>query len=446
MGVLPLTYTRPKYVGHELSWNNRGTSSDSEKADGSIKSGQSGSSGGIPESLAFDNIINSGTCPPMTVRDFMSYLIYVEHAAENLQFYLWFKDYEKRFKTATTVDVTLAPEWTRLMQNDAILKTRKEYIDKTRRESRATSIFQGTDFEKGRGQERVKSCTDPFATPPQSIRGENASICTAANTNQSLDAASYQSHAAAAFQAAGARQPFTVQPFREEINRVIVTYLMDGAPRQLNLASCEQKTVLHALSHTTHPSAFQDLFKTVESSLRHQAHPNFVRWSICNGNPARVLFARCLGVGLIVTGIAIGTILALSSIGRGYRALSGIALILGISMLVAAHKGMCVVLHGMHHRHVRPWELFVDSENVDDMERRSFDSFGSTNSYEDEPWVVKYEKRNVVRKVFDREVWIEEPALRQIQDTIFVQAMLASLLVGGVITAIFVAVPSGNYF
>jgi hypothetical protein len=153
-----------------------------------------------------------------------------------------------------------------------------------------------------------------------------------------------------------------------------------------------------------------------------------------------------LGVGLIAAGIVAGLVLTLSNAGRGYRALAAIGLVLGISTLVAAYKGMCVVLHGMHHRHVRPWELFVDSENIEDAQKQSFDSFGSKNSYEDEPWVVKYEKRNVVRKVFDREVWIQEPALRQIQDTIFVQAILASVLLGGIITAIFVAVPGGHFF
>lgn len=225
-----------------------------------------------------------------------------------------------------------------------------------------------------------------------------------------------------------------------------MNYIMDDAPRQLNLSAPEQKAAMLALSHTTHPSAFRGIFKTIDSSLRRQAHPNFVRWSICNGNPARVFFARALGVGLIIAGLMLGVILALSKAGRGYRALSAIALVLGISTLVAAYKGMCVVLHGMHHRHIRPWELFVDSERANSLGKRSFESFSSSNSYEDEPWIVKYEKRNVVRKVFDREVWIQEPALRQIQDTIFIQAMLAAILLGGAITGILVAVPSGNYF
>ncbi|KPM45052.1 hypothetical protein AK830_g1439 [Neonectria ditissima] len=449
MRFLPLTYTRPKHVDQRprpSSSQSRETSfSDSEKSDGSVKSGQSGCSNGIPESLAFENIINGGTCPPLTVRDFMTYLIYVEHAAENLQFYLWYKNYEKRFLIADTADVRLAPEWSQAMQNDAISRIRKETVDKVRKEPITADIFKGSDFEK-QGNEKVVDGANPFSTPPQSSRGGSPSMYTASNAAPSTNASSYQTQASEAFQAAGVRQPFTVQPYREEINRVIVNYIMDDAPRQLNLSAPEQRAVLMALSHTTHPTAFRGIFKTIDSTLRRQAHPNFVRWSICNGNPARVCFARSLGVGLIISGLTIGIVLALSGARRGYRALSGIALVLGISTLVAAYKGMCVVLHGMHHRHVRPWELFVDSERPDSMEKRSFESFESSNSYEDEPWVVKYKKRNLVRKVFDREVWIQEPALRQIQDTIFVQAMLASLILGGILTAILVAVPSGNYF
>ncbi|KAF4344622.1 hypothetical protein FBEOM_1417 [Fusarium beomiforme] len=444
-----LTYSRPKHVDQHSLRNSTSSDSlsDAGKSDATDNSSSSRGSTGIPDSLSFDSIISGGTCPPLTVRDFMSYLIYVEHAAENLQFYLWFQDYEQRFKANPTTDVKLAPEWTRTMHNGTIIKIRKEQADKMRKAPGAAAIFKGSDFEKkASGQERSMSAVDPFATPPQSSRGDESSVYTASCTMNSLNAMSHQSQAFEAFQMAGAQQPFTIQPFREEINRVISTYIMEGAPRQLNLSSSEQKAVIIALSKTTHPSAFRSVFKTVDASLRHQAHPNFVRWSICNGNPARVFFARSLGVGLVAAGIIVGLILTLSNAGRGYRALAAICLVLGISTLVAAYKGMCVVLHGMHHRHVRPWELFVDSENMEDAQKQSFDSFGSKNSYEDEPWVVKYEKRNVVRKVFDREVWIQEPALRQIQDIIFIQAVIASVLLGGIITAIFVAVPGGHFF
>lgn len=243
----------------------------------------------------------------------------------------------------------------------------------------------------------------------------------------------------------------TVQPYREEVNRIISIYIADGGSRQLNLSSKERTALLHALQNTTHPSAFKDVITTVEWSLRCQAHPNFIRWTICNGNRPRVIFARGLGIGGIVAGLVVAIVLTLSSAGRAWRVMSLIGFFIGISTLIAAWKGMCVVLHGMHHRHLRPWELFTSDDEPQgyDAKMDSADTLGShtsSNSWEDEPWVARYEKRNVIRKIFDREVWIQEPALRQIQDTIFIQAILGSVIIGGVIVGIFCAIPAGNFF
>jgi hypothetical protein len=243
----------------------------------------------------------------------------------------------------------------------------------------------------------------------------------------------------------------TVQPYREEINRIISIYIADGGSRQLNLSSKERTALLHALQNTTNPSAFKDVMSTVEWSLRCQAHPNFIRWTICNGNPSRVVFARCLGIGGIVAGFLTAILLTLSNAGRGWRVMSLIGFFIGISTLIAAWKGMCVVLHGMHHRHLRPWELFASDDEAQgfDAKLESMDTFAShasSNSWEDEPWVAKYEHRNVIRKIFDREVWVQEPALRQIQDTIFLQAILGALIISAVAVGIFVAVPKGGFF
>ena len=135
----------------------------------------------------------------------------------------------------------------------------------------------------------------------------------------------------------------TIQPFREEVSRIISIYIADGAPRQLNLSSKERSALLHALAVTTHPSAFREVVHTVEWSLRHQAHPNFIRWTICNGNRPRVIFARGLGVSGIIGGIVAGILITLSTAGRGWRVLSAIGFVIGISTLIAAWKGMCVV-------------------------------------------------------------------------------------------------------
>lgn len=41
----------------------------------------------------------------------MDYLVYVEHNAENLQFFLWFKDYSARFDALSPDEKALSPEW-----------------------------------------------------------------------------------------------------------------------------------------------------------------------------------------------------------------------------------------------------------------------------------------------------------------------------------------------
>ncbi|KAI1379987.1 hypothetical protein F4677DRAFT_300957 [Hypoxylon crocopeplum] len=448
-----LSYRRPAHIDKEQFRRDNSSLSDTEKSDASLKSGKSGASSGIPDALAFDKIMSGGTCPPCTIRDFMNYLLYIEHSAENLQFFLWYRDYVKRFDEASTSETRLSPEWTQAMEDETSAKIQRDAAEKMRRKPKAVNaIFKGTDFEKGALYLAVDN-RDPFSTPPGTPSVKDApSVYSGSQTH------SYRAHAQDAFSAAGATQPFTIQPFRAEINRVIATYIMDSAPRQLNLSDREQKAAVQALAYTTHPSALRAVLRGVESTLRRQAHPNFIRWTICNGNPARVYFAQGLGAGLIALATAGALLTTLSSAGRGWRALYAIAWAAGIATLIAGCKGMCVVLHGLHHRHVRPWELFesspssspsVNESELEDQSKgkgNSFESFGSGNSYEDEPWVARYRRRNVVRRVFDREVWIQEPALRQVQDVIFVQSVLAALLGAGVLTAVFVAVPAGGFF
>jgi hypothetical protein len=63
MGLLPLTYRRPRYVSRESFRDSDSATLENDKSDTSLKSGTSGRLTGIPEHLAFDKIIKDGTCP-----------------------------------------------------------------------------------------------------------------------------------------------------------------------------------------------------------------------------------------------------------------------------------------------------------------------------------------------------------------------------------------------
>lgn len=144
----------------------------------------------------------------MTVRDFMNYLVYVEHSAENLQFYLWYKDYVKRFNEASTSDISLAPEWTQTMEDEAVAKIRKDQAEKMRATPEAAAIFRGTDFEK-LAPEMPENAANPFHTPPRSSNGgsDSGSIFTASRSLPTATTGTYKSHAADAFHSAGAKLP-----------------------------------------------------------------------------------------------------------------------------------------------------------------------------------------------------------------------------------------------
>src|SRR5690606_7623945 len=109
----------------------------------------------------------------------------------------------------------------------------------------------------------------------------------------------------------------------------------------------------------------QPIAKHVEWTLRRQAHPNFIRWSIRNANPPRVWFARGLGITMMLIGFAISGAMFADRTGfnRWTRGFAGFPFqLLGMATLVAGLQGMCVVLHGLHHRQLKPWELWPTDE------------------------------------------------------------------------------------
>ena len=261
----------------------------------------------------------------------------------------------------------------------------------------------------------------------------------------------------------------TIQPFRTEINRVISHYLAPNSPRELNLSHRNRAAVLHALQHTTHPSALSLVKDMVEATLRGQSHPNFIRWSICNGNKPRVLFVQNSGIIHVLAAFILGLLLVLSHASRWWRFFVFPLFFLGFDIFVAAYKGLCVIIHTNHHRALRPWEQFDDGASVSSFDRTgddeanlstddvfsltsrtkkgiSMDTFGTSNSYSHELWVEKYNSKPLVQKIFTKTVWVQDETIRILQDRIVMQSHFWALLITIPLTAFAVALPKGNFY
>lgn len=264
---------------------------------------------------------------------------------------------------------------------------------------------------------------------------------------------------------------------RDEINRIMRHYIAFTAPRELNLSHKDRALCLHALQHTTHPSALLPAITIAEAALRGQSHPNFIRWSICNGNKPRVFFVRTMGVCNIISGFLVALLLNLSNSSRWWRIFAAVEWFLGVSTLIAAYKGLCVILHKSNVWNLRPWELDANQpeEGIkhpgilpgttsrcqddhigfeDTIEyltnatgtRTNMQPFGPKNSFEEQSWYGKYEQRSLLSKVFEKSVWTQDENLRILQDSIVRGANIWALIVTVPLTIAFVALPKGGFF
>jgi len=261
-------------------------------------------------------------------------------------------------------------------------------------------------------------------------------------------------------------QAFASQPFRAEINRIAFHYIAPGSPRELKLSDQDRAAVLYALQLTTHPYAFTLVKRMLDSALRYQAHPNFIRWSICNGNRPRAIFLRLFAVINITIGFAIAITLSLSSYSRYWRVFAVLEWLFGTTNLIASYQGLYALLHRRHTRNIRPWETAVDNspsictrdeetgvedKNVqyDNTTSRwpvKMEIFGAANNYNGEPWLRLEEKMSWWRRVSDRKIAVHPGGLSIIQDKIIRQAEAWALMVTIPLTVGFVAIPKGDYF
>jgi len=95
----------------------------------------------------------------------MNYLKYIELSAENLQFYLWFRSYTKRFNALPGSERVLSPEWFPEHESDTPARSKPISPD-------TAAIFKGTDFANEPKVADVDNA-NPFFTPPHTPNNDD---------------------------------------------------------------------------------------------------------------------------------------------------------------------------------------------------------------------------------------------------------------------------------
>ena len=399
----------------------------------------------IPTELSFENVVCNKCAPPCSLQDFLDYLMYVEKRAENLQFYLWMVDYYQRFRSAPKAETDLSPRWTGVVPQKRHNSSFGEYDKKV-------DLPSTPDFEKHSTDISSVSTWDCEQTEfsdsyTQTLNSIKFSVSPVKQNEK---------------QTSWPPSP-SAQPFRAEVDRIINHYIADGSPRQLNLMDSDRQTVIRALKYTTHPSALSLVKRMVDSILRRESHPNFVRWSICNGSTQWTYALRIFAVANITIGFAIAIILTLSRASRYWRIFAALEWWFGITNIIAASQGLCVLLHRMHTRQHHAWEtedLVLDDEamikghdanythyeNTKSKWPVKMEVFGPANNYDGEAWVELHRRKPWYRKLFERRIPVQEAGLRNMQNRMIRQAEAWAFLITVPLTVAFVAIPKGNLF
>lgn len=109
----------------------------------------------------------------------MNYLIYIEHAAENLQFFLWYREYARRFSELPPNERALAPEWTAEQAETDANQTATG--SKQQVSADIAAVFKGTDFATPTATV-VEVKGNPFNTPPRTPNGDRQSVAPSEQT------------------------------------------------------------------------------------------------------------------------------------------------------------------------------------------------------------------------------------------------------------------------
>ena len=105
----------------------------------------------------------------------MDFVSYIERDPENLQFYLWYRDYVKRFNELPVNERMLAPEWTPERADAEAAAIRSDEKPKKLAPTVA-AVLKGTDFDNKNKATVSESNPNPFNDPPKTPNTERDSV------------------------------------------------------------------------------------------------------------------------------------------------------------------------------------------------------------------------------------------------------------------------------
>ncbi|KXX79378.1 hypothetical protein MMYC01_204693 [Madurella mycetomatis] len=426
-----------------LSWYKKPEYRDFKEYANNVSSGKrslspDGRKGAIPSRLCLDRILANKTCSPMSLYDFYMYLKYIEFSSENLEFYMWFKNYEAAYAKGLTItgdkDYGSMPSAT--ASTSSVIPTKTE---DNRSWTEDPSDKDGPDTEAA--TEALHRISQLIATP---------AMC----ATKSACAPFSFPHPAKP----NAAPTTTLDPLRPSANplhdlpAITSLFLLPSSPKELNIPASLREEALASLARTSHPDALKPVAEHAYSLLRNCSHRNFVRLGVGNGTFETVCVATVLGWACLLAGFLLVLCRAVAAPHRGVHSRWEVWAAwplwwLGVSLVLSGLRGSCFFLLLFGRRQRLPWERFDDDDNGGDGspggKGDGGDVWGAGGGMSENKQIRGFSLRRTVGRlmIFDRKVKVKERNLRRLQRKIVLQSLAWGSVFATICVALFIWLP-----
>ncbi|KAL3427943.1 hypothetical protein PVAG01_01452 [Phlyctema vagabunda] len=372
-------------------------------------------SGDIPSNLSLEKILKNETCSPMSLHDFYMYLKYIEYSPENLEFYLWFLDYESAYHaTASSASNSSSSLW-EVEQFTAIPSSPSQ-----------ESNHGVLDIEKGGSNGYVGSFFDePCASAKDNKNRESTSSLSFASIFRSRVVESLTADKDGTLNPAAQ----LIDTRQKELRNVAATFLLPESPKELNITAAMRNECLEAIATSSSPHHLKPIAEHCLLLLSSCSHRNFIRLGVSNGTFETVCMGTGLGIMLTIAGFICMLLLAFTS--PGYHQSSrwrGVAAwpmwTIGIGLILSGIRGSCFFLLLFSRRQPLPWESMSDDAAVIEPPKR--------------PALIRFFSKIMI---FDRKVRVKDHNLRKLQFKIVIQSVLGGAIFATAMEIFFLALP-----
>ncbi|KAK6854678.1 hypothetical protein PG995_009771 [Apiospora arundinis] len=389
----------------------------------------------VPRSLALERVLANKTCSPLSLYDFYMYLKYIEYSPENLEFYIWFKNYEKNYQNGTTgkgdgglhmIDSATSLSEEKFNGDDSSVDTKEPNYDPEIADETVEKIAQliSPETKCSHGKTCIHTnqsrAINDEEEDEQELKEEPMSP-------RRVKGLSWQQ--AMRPTGAGGLIPENDRNHRAELSAVIQTFLLPGARSELNIPPTMREQAVQALRTSSDPACLRPVADHVYGLLRNCSHRNFVRLGVSNGTFETVCMATSMGIVLTLAGILTALLLAFTPREHAHSRADVLAAWplwwVGISLILSGLRGSCFFLLLFSRRQPLPWERYDDDPAVlSDHARKS-------------P-LMKFVSRMMI---FDRKWKVQDQHLRNLQRKIVTQSLIGGAILASIGVLIFVFLP-----